>query len=475
MRPLYSSLHDPGGQVLRFDKRIIRLVNREGERNLRAVLNSNVLRRLQSEKRFTSFTPIAPHEIAEGLPSSHDEWMSEDIVSVLEHEALPFPSYPYEWTPEMLFAAAELTLDVADSLLDEDLGLKDATPYNILFRGVQPVFIDLLSVEAREPGDPLWLAYAQFVRMFLLPLFASRKLRYDLKTIFSTRPDGLEPEEIYRWCKIHNLLNLPGLSLVALPMWLNPSAGKKPALYKPRRMPPQQAKFVFQHMLRGLRRHLNRVKPRERKSAWSDYATERVGYAEEQIRAKQDFVAATLREVKPGRVLDVGCNTGEFSLLSAKEGAEVVAVDKDEACVGLLFQTASKDNLNILPLVVDFANPSPPTGWMNRQYISFTDRADQCFDLVLCLAVIHHLLVSNRIPLPEIVDALALATKDFVIAEYVDRQDPQFQLIARGRDALFTYYDEAYFEATFRRRFRLLKRISLPESRRALYFWSRQP
>ncbi|MGE5112893.1 MAG: class I SAM-dependent methyltransferase [Acidobacteriaceae bacterium] len=474
MSPIYSSLHDPGGRVLRFDNRIIRLVNREGERNLDSVRNSGALRRLQSEKRFISFAPLALNDIAE-LPVSHDDLISEGVISLLEHEAIPFPSYPYEWPPAMLFEAAKLTLDIAGALIEEDLGLKDGTPYNILFRGTRPVFIDLLSVEAREAGDPLWLAYAQFVRMFLLPLFASRKLRYDLRAVFSTRPDGLEPEEIYRWCKLRNLLGLSGLSLVALPNWLNPSAGKKPALYKPRRMPPQQAKYVFQHMLRGLRRHLNRVKPAERKSAWSDYATERVSYAEEQIIVKQDFVAAALREVKPARVLDIGCNTGEFSLLAAGEGAEVVAVDKDEVSVGLLFQAASKDNLNVLPLVVDFANPSPPTGWMNRQYISFTNRAEQYFDLVLCLAVIHHLLVSNRIPLPEIVDALALATKDFVIAEYVDRQDPQFQLIARGRDALFTYYDEAYFEATFRRRFRLLKRIGLPESQRALYLWSKQP
>src|SRR5205085_7617271 len=118
---------------------------------------------------------------------------------VLEHERIEFASYPYEWTAEMLHAAAALTLELAQALMDDGLGLKDATPYNILFRGPEPVFIDVLSFERREEGDATWLPYAQFVRTFVLPLLANRKLGLGLDQILTTRRDGLEPEEVYRW------------------------------------------------------------------------------------------------------------------------------------------------------------------------------------------------------------------------------------------------------------------------------------
>src|SRR5690349_129632 len=103
--------------------------------------------------------------------SDYDRLLNESNPGmILEHERIPFPSYPYEWAAPMLHAAGRLTLDLAASLAKEGMGLKDATPYNILFRGPQPVFVDLLSIERRDPRDAIWLPYAQFVRMFLSPL-----------------------------------------------------------------------------------------------------------------------------------------------------------------------------------------------------------------------------------------------------------------------------------------------------------------
>jgi hypothetical protein len=120
----------------------------------------------------------------------------------------------------MLHAAAGLTLDLARTLAADGLGLKDATPYNVLFRGPNPVFIDVLSFERREPGDPTWLPYAQFVRTFLLPLLANRAFGLGLDQILTTRRDGLEPEELYRWIRPAQRLRPPYFGLVTVPTLL---------------------------------------------------------------------------------------------------------------------------------------------------------------------------------------------------------------------------------------------------------------
>ena len=93
---------------------------------------------------------------------------SEPGEILLEHPRVFFPSYPWEWTPDAWVAAGGLTLDLCEALLGQGLILKDATPLNVLFEGTRPVFVDVLSIDARDPASPLWLAYAQFVRTFLL-------------------------------------------------------------------------------------------------------------------------------------------------------------------------------------------------------------------------------------------------------------------------------------------------------------------
>jgi hypothetical protein len=156
--------------------------------------------------------------------------------AILEHERIPFPSFPYEWAPEMLHAAAMLTLELALDLLPEALGLKDATPYNVLFRGPQPVFIDILSFERRDPADPTWLPYAQFIRTFLLPLLANRYFGFALDQLLFTRRDGLEPEEVYRWLGPLERVRPPFLSLVSMPLWLSSHHNRDDtSIYPPRR------------------------------------------------------------------------------------------------------------------------------------------------------------------------------------------------------------------------------------------------
>lgn len=475
--PAACSFRDPAGGLVALDGRLIRLVNSEGASDLQAFLASPVASSWMESRRLVATRTLAG-SAAEAVLG--DERVQPLLARfgpelVLEHEPLEFPSYPYEWPPEMLHAAAELTLELARALLPYGLGLKDATPYNILFRGPDPVFVDVLSVEQRDPHDPTWLAYAQFVRTFLLPLAAWKRFRLPSAEIFLARRDGLEPEDLYGWLGWRRFLP-PWFSLVTMPVLLGARRRDDPSIYRRRRLrDPEQARFVLQTLFRGLERTLRKLAPPVSRSDWSAYTETRTHYSDEQAQAKDRFVQAALDEFRPHRVLDVGANVGRFSAMAARAGASVVAIDSDPVVAGLAWRTARREQLDILPLVVNLARPTPPVGWRNAECLSFLDRARGRFDLVLMLAVIHHLIVTERVPLDEILDLAAELTRDLALVEFVGPEDPMFRRIVRGREHLHRDLTQEAFESSCRARFDILRSEPLPASFRTLYLLRRRP
>jgi SAM-dependent methyltransferase len=376
----------------------------------------------------------------------------------------------------MLYAAGELTLDLAERLLPEGIGLKDATPYNVLYRGPRPVFIDLLSFERRDPSDQTWLAYAQFSRTFLLPLLVNKHFGLRLDQIFMPSRDGLDPEEVAPLVGRLQGVRPPFLTLVTLPARLSrrPQAADPSIYRKHTASSPEKAQFILGRVLKGLRRKLESVRPvGARASAWSDYM-EQNRYTEDYLPLKEQFVRRALDEAAPRRVLDVGCNTGHFSELAARAGASLVAIDYDPVVVGKVWARAAAENLDILPLVVNLARPTPSLGWRNLENSSFLERARGAFDGVLMLAVIHHMLVSERIPLEEIMGLAAQLTTDLLVIEYVAPEDPMFRRIARGRDHLHQFLTREYFEAVAGRFFEIVRSEQLGDTPRRIYMMRRK-
>ena len=470
---LTMSLRDPGGHVCMVDGRVIRVVNRSGLSDLQTFLSSTASAQFfQAQKliktSFLDHTATARLLEHEELRRVYDQMPG---AVLLEHERVVFPSFPYEWPPEMLHAAAALTLDLAEQLLAEGLGLKDASPYNVLFHRARPVFIDLLSFEARDARDPTWLPLAQFVRTFLLPLVVNKTFGISLGQLLTDHRDGLEPEEVFHLLSRTQKLLPPFLSLVSLPVWL---AGKERTtdtkIYQKRQSSdPKKAEFILRQVLRGARRKLAQVAPRGgRKSTWSDYM-ENNKYSHDYFPLKQAFVSEVMREREPRRVLDVGCNTGHFSAIAARAGAGVVAIDYDPVVVGEVWRQAQQEDLDILPLVVNIARPTPSIGWRNAECPSFLHRARGSFDAVLMLGVIHHLMVSERIPLAEVVSLAADLTTDVLVIEFVAPQDQMFRQITRGRDHLFTSLTQELFEETCKTHFDLVRSERLDDTSRWLY------
>ncbi len=471
-----ASFRDPSGVVTEVDGRILRILNEAGLPDLEAALASATWQEWAATGRAVASRRLAATEWT-SLASPSDAGCWRDAAAVVEHERLPFVSYPYEWPPEMLHAAGRLTIDLALALLPEGLGLKDATPYNVLFRGPNPVFVDLGSVERRAAGDPVWMAQAQFVRTFALPLLAAGRLGLPLSALLLAYRDGLQPEDVCRWAGRWRRLWPPFLGLASLPAALNRQAESRAgSLYEPRRLSDDgQARFVVGAALRGARRALDRLAPTGgRHSVWSAYQTDRPSYTADAWAAKESFITEALARCGAQQVLDLGCNTGHWSAQAARAGAQVVAVDSDEAAVGATWRQAQADRLDVLPLVVDIARPTPAVGWYNREQRSFLDRARQSSDLVLMLALVHHLLVTERIPLSQVLDLAADLTRQWLLIEYVDPADAHFQKLLRGRGHLFAWLTRERFEAECCRHFELVAQRPLAGGQRQLYLLARR-
>jgi SAM-dependent methyltransferase len=478
--PIHStqaSFRDPAGAVVVTGDRVFRIVGAAGRDAWAAFSTSTRIREFEATGKVVATRPLddAAASAARAVAAVDEAYRAIDGQLLIEHERIAFPSYPYEWSPEMLEAAGMLTLEMNDKLLDEGCGLKDSTPYNIMFRGAAPVFLDVLSCERRQPTDPIWIAEAQFQRTFVLPLLAHRHLGIGLHQTFLTHRDGVEPDELYRVLGWRRCLRRPLFGCVMMPALLSGKASTTTGLYERHTMSnADKARFVVRASYERARRALQRATPPRRDSKWTGYMQGSNNYDPEQFTRKEQFVDAALAAHAPRRVLDIGCNTGHFSVLAAKRSASVVAIDYDEAVVGQVWTRARAEGLDILPLVVDLSRPTPATGWRNREASSFLDRADGRFDLVLMLAVVHHLLVTERVPLDDIVSLASELSRDLVVVEFVSPEDSMFKALARGRDALYQGLTREAFEGACRRRFDILRTDHTDGTHRWLYLLKRR-
>ena len=464
--PSQRTFRDPAGSIEIRPDGAYRQVNSAYASDALAFLGRPIASRLVS----------AGHLISSTVVEAAPEQDSQPLL--LHHPRVSFVSYPWEWTPALWLSAAELTLNLCSDLLKEGWILKDATPLNVLFQGVQPVFVDVLSIQRADLKQPIWFAYGQFVRTFLLPMLAHTRLGWPLQVALSRR-DGFEPEEIYAALSWTQRLQQPALSAVTLPILLSRRAPKDvipPSGATPMSRTLADPEIVRQILLKtlsGLRSRMRRVTPSQRSSTWSDYVNTANHYTSEDHAAKRDFVRDALAAAQPARVLDVGCNTGVYSMLAADAGAEVVSIDTDMQAVDRLCTALKDTGKNILPLCVDLAHPTPAAGWQNRETHSFLTRASGHFDTVMMLAVLHHLLLQSQIPLGHIATLCSTLTTRNLILEWVPPHDSMFQQLVRGRDALYAHLTEDAFREAFAPHFTILREVTLPNRRILFHFTKR--
>jgi hypothetical protein len=446
--PDVATFRDPAGSLRINGEQVLRTVNPR--------YAAEALRFLQSD--------LARHWTDDGhLIATQVLSADEDQPLLLQHPRVFFPSYPWEWTPGQWVAAAELTLELCSQLLHEGWILKDATPLNILFDGARPVFVDLLSIERRDPGSPLWLAYGQFARTFLLPLAAYKYLGWPLAATLNRR-DGYEPVDLYPYLSSVERWGGPLRSLVTLPYLLEgrKRGGGAPAKLQQK---PEIAAAVLERNLRSFGKTLHALKPKTGGSRWSEYQVAADHYSDQERQQKQEFVSRAMHLLRPDSVLDIGGNTGHYSRIAASVGARVVAWDTDVASSDRSWREARAAGLPILPLIADAARPTPATGWCNTESLTLLERARDRFDCVMMLGILHHLLLADQIPMDDVAALLASLTRRSSIVEWVPKTDVRYVDLCRGRDELYNHLDEDLFVKQFTRYFAIAAREELANGR----------
>jgi hypothetical protein len=452
-----GSFRDPLSTVFVGQEGVYRGLTEPGLREFEAVGAADFFADLVARGRIVQTERMAPGEVA--LPG---EW-----AAVLRHERVPVISYPYEWSFAMLRDAALLQLEVTGRAVADGFTTKDASSYNVQFRGADPVFIDVGSFERLRSGEP-WPGYRQFCELFLNPLVVQSVAGIPFQPWLRGAVDGISPVDAATLIRGRRLLDRRLLVHVRL----HARAERRYAdSDRDVRDELRHAGFgpkVLAAQLANLRGAVERLRWGDERSEWSDYS-DRSHYSDVDLAAKESFVARTVDAARPSTVLDLGANDGRFSMLAVDHGARLaIAADSDHVVVDRLYRRLrDAGDTRVLPLVVDLADPPPGLGWRSHERRPWAERMQP--DLVLALALVHHLALTDTVPFAEIVGFLA----DFdapLIVEFPHRDDPMVErLLRRKRAGLFDHYATADWERALAERFDVLDREVLPSGRRTLY------
>ncbi len=457
----HGSFRDRESRVFYRDGRVLRALSQPALDDWRALAGSGFFAALQTAGKI-----VATRELDADDGEAIE--VAAPWVAVLEHERIPYVSYPYEWSFTMLRDAALLQLDLLLAALGDDMILKDSSSYNVQWNGPQPVFIDVTSFERRTAGDP-WAGYLQFCQLFLYPLLLTAHRDIPFRPWLRGAIDGITPEEINRVFSLRDRLR-PG---VLVDVYLQAAAHARTADKKSNlRDDLRKAGFkkeLIVNNVRRLRKIVGKLAWRRQSSEWAAYA-ETSSYDRQNRSIKERFVAAAAGRRRWPLAWDLGANTGNFSRIVAEHADYVVAFDADHLAIDRLYRSISKDGpTNILPLVSNLADPSPALGWRHRERKALAERPSP--DLTLCLALIHHLALTANVPVDEIVDWLGSLDSHLVI-EFVTKDDAMVKKLLQNKDDIYDDYTIEYFEQALERRFEIKGRETFHDGTRTLYYAS---
>ncbi len=453
-----GSFRDRNGRVFYGNGAVFRGLGERAAREWEALRQTGFFERFMREGKIVRTERVDP---AEALGSSTPPGWS----AVLKHEEVPFVSYPYEWCFGMLKDAALLTLDLLLAALEEGMILKDSSAFNVQWRGTQPVFIDIPSFERLQPGEP-WVGYRQFCQLFLNPLFLQAYKDVPFQPWLRGSIDGIEPEQCKNVMSARDLLRPGVLAHVLLHASAQARAAKgQPDIKKSLRAAGFNAELIKANAAR-LRKIVEGLRWGSTRSAWADYSC-RNSYSEGDHDAKLAFVREAVAARPRRLVWDLGSNTGTFARVAAEHADYVVAMDADHLAVERLYRDLkAAGNRSILPLVVNLADSSPDLGWRGLERKALTRRSAP--DLTLCLALVHHVVISANIPLDEFVGWLASLGADVVI-EFVSKADPMVRILLQNKEDIYEDYDPELFERCLSGRFDIVRREALGSGTRTLY------
>ncbi len=444
-----ASYRDPDGFVFEINGQIRRQINPSYADPYEHLMRSGLYETLVSREL------LIPHR--ECAQSEHGR---SSAYKVIAPEEVPFISYAYEWSFTQLRAAAITSLEIMESALAHGMMLKDGNSYNIQFHRGRPVLIDTLSFMPYQEGD-LWPGYRQFCQHFLMPLALMSYCDPRLSVLLARYEDGI-PLDL--GCELLPLKSRLSAGLL-VHLFIHSRLDQRTRT-APKARQTRGPKSSLIPLVANLKRTVERIKSPRSHSLWEEYENVCM-YSQRDRSKKNQFLEECLDAISPATAWDLGANVGTYSWIAAGRGIRVVAMDNDHAAIEYLSQEifAQKER-NILPLVIDILNPTPPVGWENAERAALLDRGP--VDLIMALALLHHIVIGANVPLQKVARLMAKLGKNLVI-EFVPKADPQVELLLAHRRDIFPDYLQQGFEEAFGEYFRIVRSEALDDSPRILY------
>jgi len=455
-----GSFRDPDSRVFTAGGRILRALSEQGAADWRALSSVSLFSELVSEGKL-----VRTWEVDDVLAPR--DGLHGGVSAVLEHDVIPFVSYPYEWTFGMLRDAALLQLELVRRAIDAGMMLKDSSPYNVQFRGGEPVFIDVGSFEQLREGEP-WNGYRQFCMLFLYPLFLQAWKGVRFQPWLRGSLNGITPGECRAILSFRDMFRRGALTHVALHSRLEHRYEQRETDVRRELREAGFKKELIVANVKSLERRVASLSWRPSRSVWSEYSPTTT-YDDADAARKAAFVSEAVASERPRLVWDLGCNDGHFSRIAAEAAEYVVALDSDALTVDRLYEDLKHEgSTNILPLTMDLTDPSPGLGWEGAERRPLAARGRP--DLVLCLALLHHVSISGNVPVADFLDWLRGLDSALVI-EFPTPEDPMVRrLLDRKRPANHPDYRRDWFERSLEERFDVVSSETLASGTRALYF-----
>ena len=452
-----SSFRDNLGNVYNYKDRILRSIKKSGKQNYDFIKDSGLIEASVKEKYLVNTYEIEK----KSLPEFFNEF-----EFVLESQVVPCISYPYEWTFEQLKIAALHHLDFQIFLFGRGAILRDASAYNIQFIGSNPIFIDVLSIQKYEDGE-YWSAYKQFCENFLNPLILGSSKGISHNDCFRGALEGIESKEINKLLNFRDKLSYKIFIHVVLQTKFIEKSLNNPKITGTKlKTLKKYPKNSYLGLLHQLRNWISKMQFKKDKSIWENYTKEHT-YQNLEYQNKKKFVTEFVKRIKPDRIIDLGCNTGEFSKISLDAGAKyAVGFDFDSNAITEAYKKAYREKINFLPLMFNAANPSPNQGWLQQERKGFIERFKS--DALIALAFEHHLIIGKNIPIDQFFFWLSKISK-YGLIEFVPKSDSTVQKMLEYREDVFLDYNEENFEKNLKKYFNIKNKTKITDSGRILY------
>lgn len=422
-----GSFKDPEGRVFEYEGSIFRsMTTSAAERMLELQANETI-------SKFVSQGLLIPSQIVSVDDSGDFPFINETIM---KHERIPVITYPCEWSFDMMRDAALTTLRLLLLCVARGLTLKDATAYNVTFHKGRMVFFDTLSIENYVSGTP-WEGYSQFCREFLFPLMLTSYQGVDFHPAMKASLKGIPVGDMFRLIKSGDKLRPAVFKHIVLQAYLDRSFAGTDKEMRTHFKGTNFSIRMIEANVKSLCKTVKSLRYTPKDSVWGDYEYKN-SYGLDDNSIKSEFIKTAITRLKPRQLVDLGGNTGSYSLPFAPLVEQIICLDVDPAAINTLYGKIKDEEIsNVVPVVGNLLEPTPAMGWNLAERGSFFDRIRG--DGFLALALVHHICIGGNVPLAYFAEVLRRIAPTGVV-EWVDGSDRMVKKLMRNRQDVFSSY-----------------------------------